>query len=658
MKTKILLIFLILVSSLQAIEVTKTFYANRALYGMVFHSKNNTYGQMFSNNNTIFIGNDNGTGYLSRGYLHFDMSFIPKIATIIESKIHLNFYSSDINPTSVMLKSVNNGSQNYFSSTTDWESLNNSLINEFSVNNGKNSFDIVNNNQNNLNNYISSNSSKKDRTGFGPIGFGIIKSDEATKEVSMSTLDTDIYLTVKFSVDFPVPFDIVAKNITSTSATLFWKTCQDTKLDGVSVCPDIEKEIDGYNIYINGVLTATAKGKNYSVQGLRPATNEIITIRSYKKDIGESTLSPESSITVLTYPLAPTNIVSSNIHSTYLTLSWTPSTGIIAGYKIFDNNNNLIGTTSSSTYAINGLKSNTQHTFIVKSYNASGESTPLTITTNTTILPAPYNVTYQNSSGGWVFNWQYKDGSPIGYNIYQLSPQKQLIATVNNPGSIGGYIYYYFFASLPAGSYTYGISAFDAGGESDILQATKTSLLVEPTNLSVAYFPAPGPGYVLSWTGSSSATEYRIYRKTPNPGLVATTSNTSYVLGPQSAFVPNMPNVYTVSAYSVQYGESYQSSTVGFGYSASRIKSNSILNDSVGTIKPEVELYPNPVKDKLFITGVLNSYDVVLMNAQGQAIYAKTNNSGYIDMSKFKRGIYIVKIRYNGNELINKIVKQ
>jgi hypothetical protein len=650
MKTKILLILLIIASSLQALEVTKTFYAKS---GYMSYTNGTTYGLLDPNNNTIYIGN-NGDKVFYRGYLDFNLSLIPKTATVIESTIHLNFTSTETNAMSVKLNTVSNGSQLTFYSSADWASLNNSLINEFSVNKGINNFDLVNSVQNNLNNYISSNSSKTDRKGFGSIGFGIVKSDETTKEVSMSTLNANISLTVKFSANLPVPINITAKNTTSTGTTLSWQTCQDlTMKGGGSMCPNIEQEIDGYNIYVDGILKTTTPFKISSVYGLQPATNEIITVRSYRNNIGESDLYPESSITVLTCPLAPTNIVSSNIHSTDLTLSWTPSTGIITGYKIYDSNNNLIGTTSSSTYAINGLKSNTQHTFFVKCYNASGESDPLTITTNTTILPAPYNVTYQDQSGGWVFNWQYKDASPSGYKIYQLSPQKQLIATIN---STSNYMQSYYFSSLPTGSYTYGVSAFDAGGESSILPATRTYVLYAPTNLSVVY--SPGPGYVLSWTGSGSVTGYKIYRKMPNPGLVATTSSTSYVLGPQSAFIPNMPYVYTVSSYRDGCCESAESSTVGFGYSASRIKSNSILNDSIGTIKPEVELYPNPVTDKLFITGTLSSYDVELMNAQGQTIYAKTNNSGSIDMSKFKRGIYIVKIRYNGNELINKIVKQ
>lgn len=634
MKIKILFFFLILASGIYSNEVIKsetiTFYRYGNAYGMI--SISGGFGVLTTGN---FSAGNFYAGSITRGYCDFNLTQIPADATIQDAKLHLVCYGTS---TTVLINAVNGGWQSSFASAADWNSLNYSLIKSCTVN-GDGNNNTIDLSGPDLIAYI-----KSRRNAF--IGFGFVVSNESTTHLKLLEESANNYLTVtyEYSVSvpsIPSPPDIkTTTNITTSGCTLNYR--------------DYVGPHTGYKIYKNGVYLDTTTSESYNVTGLPSACNTTFAVTSVNGD-DESNKSPI--INVLTKPLPPTNFVATG-SSNKINFTWDTSSGTIQGYNIYQGSTTTaVSTTSNLNAVINNLISNTSYTFTIKSYNQSGESGPLTITTKTAILPAPYNVTYQNISGGWVFFWQYKDGSVSGYNIYQLSPQKQLIATINDSGY--AYIHNYYFSSLPnGGSNTYGVSAFDAGGESSILSATMTYLLNTPTNLSVAYSPISG--YTLSWTGSGSyVTGYKIYRKTPNSGLIATTSNTSYVLGPQSAFIPNIPYVYTVSAYIDGRCESAESSTTGFGYSASKAKSKYMLNDnSLTTTKSEVKLYPNPVKDKLFITGVLTSCDVVVINSQGQTVYTETNHSGSIDVSKLERGIYIVKIKFDGNEFVNRIIKQ
>jgi alpha-tubulin suppressor-like RCC1 family protein len=76
--------------------------------------------------------------------------------------------------------------------------------------------------------------------------------------------------------------------------------------------------------------------------------------------------------------------------------------------------------------------------------------------------------------------------------------------------------------------------------------------------------------------------------------------------------------------------------------------------DAINTIS----LYPNPVKDVLYITTTTPIVTIVIYNSLGQEVKSVIGNQSQIDVSTIQTGIYLVKIITNDNQETVKIVKE
>ena len=75
-----------------------------------------------------------------------------------------------------------------------------------------------------------------------------------------------------------------------------------------------------------------------------------------------------------------------------------------------------------------------------------------------------------------------------------------------------------------------------------------------------------------------------------------------------------------------------------------------------------LDVYPNPVRDQLFITSGQSIEQIQILNISGQMIdsYRPSNQSTTINVSNFEKGIYFVRIKYNDTALyrVEKIIVQ
>jgi chitodextrinase len=107
-----------------------------------------------------------------------------------------------------------------------------------------------------------------------------------------------------------------------------------------------------------------------------------------------SVLAETSPSTDLTPPSVPGNLKSSNVTSTTLTLTWSPSSDnvAVAGYRIF-RNGTQVGTTGTTSYTDTGLLASTTYTYTVAAYdssnNLSAQSQDLVVTTTSAAAISP-----------------------------------------------------------------------------------------------------------------------------------------------------------------------------------------------------------------------------------------------------------------------------
>jgi hypothetical protein len=80
------------------------------------------------------------------------------------------------------------------------------------------------------------------------------------------------------------------------------------------------------------------------------------------------------------------------------------------------------------------------------------------------------------------------------------------------------------------------------------------------------------------------------------------------------------------------------------------------LNSKEITDENNIQIFPNPTKNIFHIKGD-NITDIEILNLSGSLIF-KNNSTTRIDLSNFKNGIYLVRIKMGNQIIIKKLVKE
>jgi hypothetical protein len=707
MKTNIILaIFLtFFVSELYCVDFEKNTYPVGTNFGITktkIITNNSPYSYYeYMNQNYIKVGYSGSENAISRGFIQFSLSSIPKYADITDVKLNIEratMYGS--------LSSIAVTLPNYTVSTSASETSYNSL--------GENTIGTLNLPEASFEyEYCDSDLTNKvieNLRSVSSVGIGLF-TNSTSSGVIFSTSNNNTYLWIKYSVSTPsVPSSIISSNITTTGFTISWT----------------DETAKGYNVYVNGVLNYT-ESKSITVDNLSPASQNHIQICS----INEAGVSDTATLYLYTKPLPPTNLSIVNRQYNNIQLKWNKCNGFINGYKI--RNGNSIYTTSDTTINIPNLSSNTQYTFYIYSFNNGGNSTENSIQASTTTVPAPTDISiaYVNNSG-WILQWK---GVTNDYKIYQIVPQHNLIATTStnqylnqyclgnslqvnqlyvyavyafdgnnessstisfvpriaapssltysnittnsfkvqwseSTGQATGYKIYlngsffatttnknYIFTNLtPGTTYFVSIKAYDTYYETANTTKSVTTKILAPSNVQIHYYDIGADTvYVMTWNACAGVNGYKVYQYLPYSNIISTSSN-SLTIGMKSDLQLYSTYIFDVTALQGNY-ETNHSATVGFGFSLGGLRSKE-FEEKIESERSPIKISPNPVVDQLFFEGNSKGLNIDIIDGNGKKIKSFTNVINSINLSDIHSGIYFLIINDDNRMTIKKLLKK
>ena len=289
----------------------------------------------------------------------------------------------------------------------------------------------------------------------------------------------------------------------------------------------------GYKIYRDGTFLKSVATVTSTDTGLASNTQYCYSVSAYDETGHDSA---QSSQVCATTPaiLAPTNLTVSAASSSQINLSWTASAGA-ASYKIYRTGTYLKSVTATSA-TDTGLYSSTQYCYAVSAVDGTGIESAQTsqLCASTPALAAPTNLTVTAATSTQInLSWTVVTGA-TGYKIYKDGSYLKSVRTPDDP--LATTVTASDSNVVPNTRYCYKVSAYDSvDNESPQTgQLCATTYGPPPSDPDGLTLRAVSPTQVdLSWTASTGASQYKIYR---NGTLISSTTGTSYI--DSAAFTP------------------------------------------------------------------------------------------------------------------------
>ena len=340
-----------------------------------------------------------------------------------------------------------------------------------------------------------------------------------------------------------MPVRLTTSNVGQTSITLSWQGSTD------------DVNVAGYRLYVDGVQVGTATGTTFTFTGLACWTTAgwglySLGVSAYDAAGNLSAVSTTAQQTQQCSatgqpPSTPTGLATSNVGTTAMTLSWSPSTSTagLAGYQL-SLNGAQVGTTAITSYDFIGLTCGTSYTLGVTAVDIAGTVSGTTTMTRQTLACAtdaaapstPTNL-HTTSAGqtsiAVAWNASTDNVGVTGYRLYVDGVQ------VGSTGNTS-----YMFTGLACwttpgwGVYTLGVAAFDAAGNISPIASLDaqtqqcpgdTTPPSTPTGLATSNLAQTSVS--LSWTASTDNVGVTGYRLFVNGTQVGTATGTSYSFG-------------------------------------------------------------------------------------------------------------------------------
>ncbi|GAA4278745.1 hypothetical protein GCM10022259_34700 [Aquimarina mytili] len=343
---------------------------------------------------------------------------------------------------------------------------------------------------------------------------------------------------------------------------------------------------------------------------------------SWRSDMAIDNIKILSSVVDTEAPTAPTNLVTSNITGTSITLSWESSTDNVGvtGYEVYQGSTLVDTTTDGLISVVSGLTPNTTYSFTVIAKDAAGNSSPSSNTASGTTLDA--DITYCTSQGNNI-NFEYIDLVSIG----GFSNPSSATTGYSDYTDIGGPIVNYGINTITLSvgfansSYTEFFGVWIDYNKNGIFEDSE-----QVVSASTSSGDALSYDFSVPTTAQEGNTRMRVSMKYNGAP------------GPCETFTYGEVEDYTVNIGGVVFKEN------GL---AQLNKTDKII------------LHPNPIKKGVLFIDGMNSKKASfkIVNYLGQIVINSTLSENKVNVSNLPNGIYVIEIDTNGAKISKRFMK-
>ncbi len=281
----------------------------------------------------------------------------------------------------------------------------------------------------------------------------------------------------------------------------------------------VYRSTDGTNFTL--VTSLAANVTAFTDTGLTSNTQYTYKISAWNS-AAEVMSSASSGTTLVVAPSAPGSVTFANVTTAGLTINWADNATNESGYHVYRSTDGTNFTdianlaANSTSFADSGLSSGTTYYYKIAAWNSAGE-TSATAVSQQTVVAAPSAPTSLTISGPTIsslqLNWVDNSSNETGFHVYRSTDGTNFTLI----GTAAANATTFQDTGLMSGKlYTYKVSAYNAGGETNSVASagtTSVALPTAPSNTSFANITTSS--MTVSWTdNSSNETGFHVYRST------------------------------------------------------------------------------------------------------------------------------------------------